>query len=208
MVSLQKNRVIWFVFLLYFMQPAVFQKQVEAEEVPLKVVEETVEEILDILKNKECADSVKREEREKLIKEAVDKRFDYWEMSRQTLARHWKVRTPEEQKQFVTLFSKLLEKTYISKVESYCNEEVIYKDQLIKGNRAMVRTFIVKPDKEISIIYKLKNKQGKWMVYGVVIEGVSLIRNYRTQFEGIIKKEEYAGLLKRLEEKIEKEQIS
>ncbi len=208
MVMLKKNRVIWFVFLLYFIQPAVFQQQVEAEEVPLKVVEETVGEILDVLKNKELAEPVNREKRKKIIKETVDKRFDYWEMSRQTLARHWKVRTTDERKQFVSLFSKLLEKTYISKVESYSDEEVIYKDQLIKGDRAMVRTYIVKPDKEISIIYKLKNKQGKWMVYGVVIEGVSLIKNYRTQFESIIEKEEYAGLLKRLEEKIEKEETS
>ena len=188
--------------------PVVFQEVVFAEEVPLKVVEKTVGEILDVLKNQELAKPDNREQRQKLIKETVDKRFDYWEMSKQTLARHWKVRTPEEQEQFVELFSRLLENTYIAKLEAYSDEEVIFKEQLVKGNKAMVRSFIIKNNKEIPIIYKLKKKNGEWMVYGVVVEGISLIRNYRTQFESIINKEKYAGLLKRIEEKIEKAEIS
>ena len=123
-------------------------------------------------------------------------------MSKQTLARHWKERTPAEKERFVKLFSKLLEKTYISKIDSYSDEEIIFKEQLIKGRKAMVRSYIVKNNKEIPMIYKLKNIDGSWMVYGVVIEGVSLIRNYRTQFESIINKENYAGLVRRIEEKI------
>lgn len=203
---IKKSALLLFLTLLFM--PVVFQEVVFAEEVPLKVVEKTVGEILDVLKNQELAKPDNREQRQKLIKETVDKRFDYWEMSKQTLARHWKVRTPEEQEQFVELFSRLLEKTYITKLEAYSDEEVIFKEQLVKGNKAMVRSFIIKNNKEIPIIYKLKKKNGEWMVYGVVVEGISLIRNYRTQFESIINKEKYAGLLKRIEEKIEKAEIS
>lgn len=208
MTVLRIKREFLFFFALFFMPVVILQQLVFAEEIPLKVVEKTVGEILDVVKNQELSKPGNRAKRQKLIKETVAKRFDYREMSKQTLARHWKARTPEEQEKFVALFSQLLEKTYISKIESFSDEEIVYKEQLIKGKKAMVRSFIVKTDKEIAMIYKLKNTNGKWMVYGVVIEGVSLIRNYRTQFESIIDKENYAGLLKRLEEKIEKAEIS
>lgn len=208
MIFSRKKSGVLFFFILFLLPVLLLQQLVFAEEAPLTVIEKTVEEILVVLKNQELSKPDNHEKRKKLIKEIVDRRFDYWEMSMQTLAQHWKSRTPAEQEKFVELFSKLLEKTYISKIESFSDEEIIFKEQLVKGDKAMVRSFIVKNDRETPIIYKLKNKNGKWMVYGVVIEGVSLIRNYRTQFESIINKEKYAGLLKRIEEKIEKAEIS
>jgi len=171
-------------------------------EDPQTVVKQTVDEVLVILRDKRLAKPENKKERQQLIKTTIDKRFDYEEMSKQTLARHWRDRTPEEQKRFIELFSRLLEKTYISKIESYSDEEILVKEQLVKSDKAMVRTVILKNNVEIPILYKLHNKDGKWMVYGVVVEGVSLIRNYRTQFDSIINKEKYAGLLHRIEEKI------
>lgn len=175
---------------------------------PIEQIKETVDGILSILREKDSQGEAAWEEKEKRIIVVVEKRFDFTEMSKLALASHWKKRTPDEKTAFTKLFSQLLETTYINRIKAYSDEEVLYKRQEIKGRKALVRTTIVKNNAEIPISYKLKNTNGKWMVYDVIIEGVSLIRNYRSQFMSIMSREKYPGLIKRMEAKLEKIETS
>ena len=173
-----------------------------ASDGPKDEIKQTVDEIINIMTDEKYSTPDMKEERRDLILEKVNNRFDFYEMSQRTLARRWRERTTEEKEQFVELFKQLLEKTYTSKIDSYSNEKVLFKKEVIRNDKALVYSFIQKNEKEIPIFYKLKNKSGKWMVYDVIIEGVSLVRNYRTEFTQIISKEDYSGLIKRMKEKI------
>ncbi len=117
---------------------------------------------------------------------------------------NWKTINAKEQEHFVFLFAKLLENTYYDRINSYSNEEVVFKEQQKKEDKAVVSSVVIRNNVETPVVYKLRSKNDKWLVYDVIIEGVSLVRNYRTQFDSIIEKEKYSGLVKRLEEKIEK----
>jgi phospholipid transport system substrate-binding protein len=146
----------------------------------------------------------KMNKRNRLIREVVDERFDWEEFSRRTLARHWRDRTDDEKKEFIYLFGKLLERTYLDKVEGYSGEKVIYMDEKIDGDYALVKVKIVtKKETEIPVKYRLRKKRDEWLVYDVIIEGVSLVNNYRTQFNSIIVRYKYQGLVKRLRAKVE-----
>lgn len=170
---------------------------------PLEHVRSTVDHILAILKEK-SDDPAVREERRKRIMASVEEQFDFREMSQRTLAAQWKQISATEQDQFVSLFSKLLERTYIAKVESYSGEEIVYKGQKMEDGSAVVETGVMRNNIEIPINYRLGNAKGQWKVYDVIIENVSLIRNYRSQFQSILGKEKFSGLIKRMQEKIDK----
>jgi phospholipid transport system substrate-binding protein len=119
------------------------------------------------------------------------------------MAKYWKERTPEEKKDFIILFGKLLERTYLDNVENYSGESVKYLEEKIDGKYAMIKTIVLtQGNTEIDVNYRLREKSGKWMVYDIFIEGVSLVNNYRTQFNDILLKSSYQELVKRLEEKI------
>jgi len=134
----------------------------------------------------------------------VDERFDWEEMARRSLATHWANRTPEERKEFVRLFADLLERTYMKQVEDYSGEKVLYEGEAKDGDYAAVRVKIVtKKNKDIAVEYRLKKEGNHWSVYDVSIAGVSLINNYRIQFNSIILQSSYENLIKRLREKIE-----
>lgn len=191
------------VMLIFVVLPAGVSSASKAVS-PLTEVQNTVEKILSIMRDETLAVDEKKAQRRQMILSEVEARFDFEEMSMRTLARNWRVLNREEKKNFEQLFTKLLEDSYTTKIESYSGEKVLYKKEVINANKALVYTAIVKNKQEIPINYKLKNEQDKWLVYDVVIEGVSLVRNYRTQFEQIFNKEKYSGLIKRMEEKIQK----
>jgi len=180
---------------------------------PMEFVRRAVNEIVTVLQDEALVAPGRESERKAKVIGTVEKYFDFKEMSRRTLARHWRELSPAEQERFVSLFKQLLEKTYIDRVDSYCKEKmgacadeaVIIKKQDVRGNRAVVYTSFLQNNTEVPVAYKLKEKGSGWMVYDVVIEGVSLVRNYRSQFEEIIEREKYAGLLARMEEKIAKQ---
>jgi len=135
----------------------------------------------------------------------VFRRFDWEEMSRRTLARHWARRTEEEKREFIELFSKLLERTYLEKVDDYSGEEVIFEGEIIDGDYGVVKTRIVtQKETEIPVLYRVKKKRGEWYVYDISIEGVSLINNYRIQFNSIIVRSSFKSLIKKLKAKVEK----
>jgi phospholipid transport system substrate-binding protein len=175
---------------------------------PTDQVKQRVDAVLDVVRNKE----LKKPENEKIrrakIREIVDTIFDFPEMSRRSLAVHWKKRTPAEQKEFVSLFSDLLEDTYIKKIEKYRDEKILYSGESIRDSYAVVKTKVItKKETEIPIDYRLLKENNKWEVYDVVIEGVSLVNNYRSQFSEILASNPYSELVNRLKKKTLKEPV-
>lgn len=169
---------------------------------PTEQVRQTVDAVMKILNNKELKRPEKLSEKNALIRKTVEKTFNFEEMAKRSLALHWKKRTPEEQKEFVALFSDLLEDTYIRKVDRYEDEKVTYTDERTDGPYATVRTRIITTKEiEIPVDYKIFRKDQKWEVYDIIIEGVSLVNNYRTQFNQIIRSGSYEDLVKKLQKK-------
>ncbi|HDZ89085.1 MAG: ABC transporter substrate-binding protein [Deltaproteobacteria bacterium] len=171
---------------------------------PTEDVRETTDKLIAIVSDPALKAPDKADEKAAQIRKAVDERFDWREMSRRTLARHWKKRTEEEKEEFIKLFGKLLERTYLDKVEGYSGEKVLYVKERVKGKYAIVVVKIItRKDTEILVKYKLKKKEDEWMVYDISIEGVSLVNNYRKQFSSILSRSSYEDLVKRLKKKIE-----
>ncbi len=164
-------------------------------------VKATIDEVISIVKD----ESLKGQQdlRRERLRHAINKRFNYKQMVMRSLARNWQKLSPQEQKDFTGLFKKLLENSYASKIESYSDETINYVDEIVKGKYAMVKTEVVRKDATIGVDYKLVNDNGDWQVYDFVIEGVSMVRNYRTQFTKIIRKESYQALVEKLNEKIQ-----
>ena len=128
--------------------------------------------------------------------------FDYNEMARRALGTHWSGRTPEEQREFVTLFSDLLDRAYFSKIDMYQGEKVRYGAETMDGNQATVKTTILaKSGSEVPVDYRLHLVDGRWAVYDVNVEGVSLVGNYRTQFNRVVTTESYQSLVEKLKAK-------
>ena len=170
---------------------------------PTDQIKQTTDTILSILSDPALKAPSKAEERRRRIRNAVDQRFDWEEMARRSLARHWAQRTDEEKKEFIRLFGDLLERTYMDKIEGYSGEKVQYEGETIEGDYAVVKVKIItKKNVDIPVEYRLQKKGTHWLVYDVSIEGVSLVNNYRTQFNSIITGSSYADLVKRLKAKV------
>ena len=170
-----------------------------AGNTPTDDVRSSVDSILEILKNEQLDKEGKRTQMSALI----NKRFDFRAMSQRTLATNWKKTTDEEKQQFVALFSQLIENSYIGKIESYTNEKVDYPGEKVKGRKAIVETLIITSSGDVPVDYKVYQKGDQWLVYDVIIEGVSLISNYRSSYKEIVKKEGFDGLLTKMQEKID-----
>jgi phospholipid transport system substrate-binding protein len=164
-------------------------------------VRSTTDQVIDVLRDPEL--KAKPEVRDKRIWAIVSTRFDFEEMARRSLAIHWRDRSPQEQREFVELFGHLLQRSYSGKLDQYTDEAVEYLGEEVEGARAEVRSKVVSKGMEISIDYRLMPKPSGWMVYDVVIEGVSLVNNYRTQFNRIVVSSGYNELVKRLRNKWE-----
>ena len=161
----------------------------------------TIDQVLKIVSDKRLQkDPTLRREK---LRQAIAQRFNYKQMVMRSLAKNYNERSDEEREEFTGLFKKLLENSYASKIENYQDETINYVDEKIKGNYAMVRTQIVRKDGVIDVDYKMLKNNGQWLVYDFVIEGVSLIRNYRSQFSKIISTESYGALVSKLSKKID-----
>ena len=161
----------------------------------------TIDQVLKIVSDKNLQkDPTLRREK---LRQAIALRFNYKQMVMRSLAKNYNERSDEEREEFTGLFKKLLENSYASKIENYQDETINYVDEKIKGNYAMVRTQIVRKDGVIDVDYKMLKNNGQWLVYDFVIEGVSLIRNYRSQFSKIISTESYGALVSKLSKKVD-----
>jgi len=166
---------------------------------PMAQVQDTIDHVVALLRDKNLQTQDRRDQIRKLINE----RFYFKAMSQRTLSRNWRKATPEQQDRFTDLFAKLLEKTYMGRIEAYTDEKVEYiREKMESDTRAMVYTQILAKSGNIPINYRVAKKGDQWLVYDVIIEEVSLISNYRTSYEEIIKKDGIEGLLSQMAQKV------
>jgi phospholipid transport system substrate-binding protein len=161
----------------------------------------TIDQVLKIVSDKGLQDNpaLRREK----LRQVIGLRFNYKQMVMRSLAKNYKARSDKEREEFTMLFKKLLENSYASKIENYQDETINYVSEQVKGKYALVKTQIVRKDGTIDVDYKMIKDNGQWLVYDFVIEGVSLIRNYKSQFTKIISTESYAALVSKLNKKIQ-----
>ncbi|MDR3640660.1 MAG: ABC transporter substrate-binding protein [Humidesulfovibrio sp.] len=160
-----------------------------------------IDKVIAILSDPAMKGPAKHLERQRRLRAVADGFFDWHELSRRALAESWRKYTPKQQEEFVTIFSELLQKTYVRKLEKFNNEKVEYVKEQVDGDQAFISTHVLMKDKTVPINY-IMIKHDQWMVYDVVIEGVSLVKNYRTQFSKILSRETSDALLQRIKDKI------
>jgi len=163
-------------------------------------LKDTIEKVIKIVQD-EALDKDKQARRVALRK-TIAERFNYRQMVMRSLAKNWDARSDQERQEFIALFKSLLENSYANKLEAYKDEEINYLDEMIKGKYALVKTEVVRKSSTIGVDYKLIQENGNWQVYDFVIEGVSMIRNYRSQFTKIIRRDSYEVLVQKLTDKI------
>lgn len=169
---------------------------------PTDQVRGSIDRVLQILSDPELKKDARTGERRTAIRTVANEIFDFSEISQRSLARHWAARTPAERGEFVRLFGDLLEYSYITKIEAYSGEKIQYTGEVPDGDQAVVKTKIVtKQGTEIPVDYRMFVKDNRWRAYDVNIEGVSLVANYRTQFNTVIQRAGYADLVSKLRAK-------
>jgi phospholipid transport system substrate-binding protein len=161
----------------------------------------TIDEVLKILRDKELKQPAKADERRQLLEKVVGDRFDYQEMSRRALGAPWNTLSDKDKQEFVGLFKSLLVSSYADKIETYSGEGVQYINERTEKDYAEVRTKVQTGKTDIPLDYRLLNKAGDWRVYDVVVDGVSLVNNYRGQFTKILRSSGYPELVEQLRKK-------
>ncbi|BFU95536.1 MAG: putative ABC transporter, auxiliary component, ATP-dependent toluene efflux transporter [Nitrospira sp.] len=169
-----------------------------------EAMKSTIDEVLRILGDKELKHPEKASQRRKMLEKVVGDRFDYGEMSRRSLGAAWTGLSAAEREEFVDLFQTLLVNTYAEKVETYSGEGVHYINERMEKDYAEVRTKVLTGKTEIPLDYRLLYRDSVWRVYDVVVDGVSLVNNYRGQFSKILKNGTFAELIDQLRKKSEK----
>ena len=185
-------------FAVLVLSMAIFATAAGETRSPTEAVKASIKDVFLILQNQ----NYDKERRWDEIGRIINSRFDFRSMSQSILATNWRAATTEEKRQFVEFFSRYLEDTYRNKIEAYGDQSIVYVSEQIRKDRAMVDTEIIAQGKRIPVTYRLKNNDGDWYAYDVVIEGMSLVSNYRDTFNAIIKSEGMEGLLSDLEVRI------
>lgn len=169
---------------------------------PLEQVRAAIDNAVRILKDPNLQSQDKKNERIDRLREVLNPIFDYDEMAKRALGSHWRRRTPAEQESFVKVFRDFLEKIYSDKIDLYGGEKVLFGREVMDGDFAEVDSTLIKPKGEaIAVVYKLRRVNGKWKVYDAVVENISIVNNYRSQFDRVISSSSYEELVKRLQEK-------
>jgi phospholipid transport system substrate-binding protein len=173
--------------------------------VPFDTVKGHVNEVLRVLRDPALQGEANEEAKQEQIEAIADEMFDYVALSRLTLSRNWKKFNNDQKKEFVQLYRSILEKAYMDRILSYTDEKVTFgKETMLSEKKAEVQTHIITKSVEIPIFYRVYLKDGKWKVYDVIIEGISLVKNYRTQFRDILANNPPEEVLKILRKKTEK----
>ena len=169
---------------------------------PTGVVQAVVDKVLMVLKD----ESLEQEARRAKIRKLIAPHFDFQAMSRSILAQNWKKASRQQRDRFIELFSNLLENTYIVAMEAYTNQKIVVGPEKRKGRRALVKT-LIEQDTGVTtpINFRMRQNADGWYAYDVIIEGVSLVSNYRSTFRTIVKRDGMDGLLDQLAAKVEKE---
>jgi phospholipid transport system substrate-binding protein len=170
---------------------------------PTDTLKGHVNKVLVVLRDPDLKGEPGRNVKKEKIRSIAEEVFDFTELSKRSLAQNWNRLNPDQQEEFIKLFKSLLETTYADKIMSYTDEKVIFKGEIRLSEKAVeIPTTIVTKTSEIPIHYRLIEKEGRWKVYDVVIEGVSLVNNYRAQFKEILANQRPEALLDILREKV------
>jgi phospholipid transport system substrate-binding protein len=168
---------------------------------PTDLVRQITDQVLKILEDPQFQAPNRHAERQERLHKIAEQVFDWQEMARRALAVHWRERTPQEQQEFVRLFRDLVEGTYINRLESAIQEkrEIQYVGEQVDGSRAAVKTNVVtRRNQPVPIEYRLQKADGRWLIYDVLVEGISLVNNYRSQFNRIITSSSYNDLVQKM----------
>lgn len=167
-------------------------------------IKATVDKALVVLRDPKLKPAAKTKERREQLKQILFARFDFTEMAKRSLGANWRRRTPQEQEEFVHLFTDVLERAYADIIESYSDEKIVYINERIDAEFADVNSKIfTAKGQEYTINYKAHLVNNEWKVYDVIAENVSLVNNYRSQFTRVISKDSYEELVRRLRDKSE-----
>jgi len=199
----RKNSSMLKIFVVFLLTAALsIVARSAAAGVPTEQIKTTVEKALVVLKDPQLKTPAKMSERRDQLRQILFARFDFTEMARRALGANWRRRTPQEQEEFVRLFTEVLERAYAGIIESYSDEKIFYTNERIDGSFADVGSKIVtSKGEEYSINYKAHLVSNEWKVYDVVAENISLVNNYRSQFTRVIAHESYDELVRRLKNK-------
>jgi len=173
----------------------------QAENTPMSDMRQTINKLIKIVEALPGKSNLKQRREE--LRATIIPRFDFREMAKRSLGAHWKKASVDQREEFVRVFSELLARTYLSRIENVGSGMVMIESEKVKDQKALVRTKVTHKNDVFPINYKLILKKGEWKVYDVIIENIGLVANYRNEFAGIIRKEQFPGLLKRLQKKVE-----
>jgi phospholipid transport system substrate-binding protein len=175
---------------------------------PTDQVKSGTDQVLKIIQDPALKGADKTPVRRQQLRTVVDQVFDWQETGKRALGRHWEPLKPEQRQEFSSLFADLVERSYVGKIESYSGEKIVYVGDIIEGDQATVKTkLITKSQTQIPIDYRMQKEGDRWRVYDVLIEGVSLVGNYRTQFNRVIQQTGYDDLVKKMKTKQEELQF-
>ncbi|HEY7653489.1 MAG TPA: ABC transporter substrate-binding protein [Methylomirabilota bacterium] len=171
---------------------------------PTEQLKRTIDRVLQVLEDPGLKVEARAAERRRSVRQLADEIFDFEETAGRAMAQHWRPLTPPQRKEFAGVFSDLLERAYMSKIELYGGERIQYTGERVEGDFASVSTrLITKKGVEVPIDYRMLKRGDQWRVYDVSIEGVSLVANYRTQFNSVIRTSSYDELLRRMRSRVD-----
>jgi phospholipid transport system substrate-binding protein len=199
----------WSVFVLSAMWLSLFGQAMAGE--PTELIRQTTDQVLRILEDPNLQGAAKQAERQQRLHQMAEQSFDWQEMAKRALARHWRGLTPQQQQEFVSLFRDLVERTYVNRLESATQEkqEIQYVGEQVEGSRSAVKTNVVtKRNQQVPIEYRLHKVTGGWKIYDVLVEGISLVNNYRSQFDRIISSSSYNELVQKMKTRQEGDELS
>jgi phospholipid transport system substrate-binding protein len=173
-----------------------------AKGTPTEAMRTTVSQALGVLQDKELKKPERADERVTRLKKIADSIFDYGEMAKRSLGGQWDKLGEREQQEFVGLFTEFLTATYVEKIRSYSGEEVKFLNERLEGDHAEVKSIMVGKKTETPLDYRLMMKGGDWKAYDVVVDGISLVRNYREQFAAILRSSSYEHLVQMLRDRV------
>lgn len=175
---------------------------------PIDALKNANESINKLLGKNYKKGSKKEKANQKALKRKINQFLDFNELARRSLGKHWKIRTKAEQQEFTHVLRTLIEKNYLKQARKNVKHKVEYGRERVKGNKAIIATTIKivknKRPEEISVVYKMRKVDSRWMVYDVITDDVSIVKNYRSQFNRIITKNSFEHLLKKMHKKAEK----
>ena len=187
-------RLRWTLILLFALSPA----HSAWAGAPTDQLRAGIDRVVKTLRDPDLSGDQKTTERRAAISKVADELFDFTETAKRALGQHWAQRTPAEREEFVRLFTGLVQRTYVSRVDQY-NSDMTFQGDTVDGNQATVRTtLILSKGGEMSLNYRMHQTKDRWQVYDINIDGISLVGNYRTQFNKIIRTDSYDTLVARL----------